>query len=417
MSLETPSTSQPAPVFSLFPNLPKEVRLLMREIALPGPRIIYLRRRNLESYDCSRVWSDKPIIATSSQSTAKDDFFHDVQEYNFENDDLIIYLKRPDLGPGKPCQGFFSPCPAPDLLFVCKESFEVMEHFYARTFGSEAAFPETWFNFDLDSLYVDWGGVETGGISFRPEDFGGVAAKVKHLAVLHTGPNYIRRRLTHEQWLSYILFEFCNLQTLTLVQGRHVSGRREQLAFMKPTDLIGWFYDSHTVGMIRDCTDVNRAELEREREGWFSQDFSTDWELADDPIIKDIKRFEERREGRMKAGKQPWNIPKVERKIITSAKCKGRLVEIAGGLCLAETLSSMSLTWAMKDLNLDEPSTSLTFLQQIRYLELITDEVRTTIDDQPQFLIRNYIEGIQKRIEELREAADLTLVAESMQRF
>ena len=183
----------------------------MREIALPGPRIIYLRRRNLESYDCSRVWSDKPISANSSQSIAKDDFFHDVPEYDSENDDLIIYSKRADFGPGKPCQGFFSSCPAPELLFVCKESFEAMERFYEPTFGSEAAFPEALFNFDLDTLYVDWGGMETGGISFRPEDFGDVAAKVKHLAVLHTGPNYIRRGLTHEQWLSYILFEFCNL--------------------------------------------------------------------------------------------------------------------------------------------------------------------------------------------------------------
>jgi hypothetical protein len=119
----------------------------------------------------------------------------------------------------------------------------------------------------------------------------------------------------------------------------------------------------------------------------------------------------------MEAGKQPWNIPKIERKIITSAECKERLVEIAGELCLAETLSSMSLTWAMKDLNLDEPSTSLTFSHQVRYLELIIDEVRTTIDDQPQSAIRNHIEGLQKRIEELKEAADLTPVAKSLQRF
>jgi len=48
---------------------------------------------------------------------------------------------------------------------------------------------------------------------------------------------------------------------------------------------------------------------------------------------------------------------------------------------------------------------------------LITDEVRTTIDDQPQSVIRNYIEGLQKRIEELKEVADLTPVAESLQRF
>jgi hypothetical protein len=123
MSLKTPSTSQPAPVFSLFPNLPKEIRLLIWEIALPGPRIIYLRRRNLESHGCSRVWSDKPISANSSQSIAKDDFFHDVPEYDSENDNLIIYSKRADVGPGKLCQGFFSSCPAPELLFVCKESF------------------------------------------------------------------------------------------------------------------------------------------------------------------------------------------------------------------------------------------------------------------------------------------------------
>jgi hypothetical protein len=272
---------------------------------------------------------------------------------------------------------------------VCKESFEAMKHSYERAFGSEAAFPETWFNFDLDTLYVDWGGVETGGISFRPED---VAAKVKHLAVLHTGPNYVRWGLTHEQWLSYIFFEFCNLQTLTLVHKRHVFGRRKQLVFMKPTDLIGWFYDSHTVGTIRGCTDVDVAELERERGLVFTGFFKC--RGSNHPTDQHDKRFEERREGRMKAGMQPWNIPKIERKIITSPKCKERLVEIAGGLCLAETLFSMSLTWAMKDLNLDEPSASLTFSQQIRYLELIIGEVRTTIDDQPQFLIRNYIEEL-----------------------
>jgi hypothetical protein len=49
-----------------------------------------------------------------------------------------------------------------------------------RAFSSEPVFPDTWFNFDLDTLYVGWGGVETGGIFFRPEEFGDVATKVKH---------------------------------------------------------------------------------------------------------------------------------------------------------------------------------------------------------------------------------------------
>jgi hypothetical protein len=49
------------PKFTLFNELPKEIRLLIWEHALPGPRIVYLQRHVLRSYDTSRVWSDKSI--------------------------------------------------------------------------------------------------------------------------------------------------------------------------------------------------------------------------------------------------------------------------------------------------------------------------------------------------------------------
>jgi hypothetical protein len=43
-------------------------------------------------------------------------------------------------------------------MSVCRESYRVVSHLYVKAFGSRRpeAFTKTWFNFDLDTLYLDW---------------------------------------------------------------------------------------------------------------------------------------------------------------------------------------------------------------------------------------------------------------------
>jgi hypothetical protein len=55
------------PKFTLFSELPKEMRILIWENALPSPRIVYLQRHILRSYDTNRVWSDKAIEDVDDQ--------------------------------------------------------------------------------------------------------------------------------------------------------------------------------------------------------------------------------------------------------------------------------------------------------------------------------------------------------------
>jgi hypothetical protein len=50
--------------------------------------------------------------------------------------------------------GFKSESTIP-LLYVCRESYGVASKLYSPAFGTESARPQTYFNFDLDTLYLD----------------------------------------------------------------------------------------------------------------------------------------------------------------------------------------------------------------------------------------------------------------------
>ena len=83
--------------FTKFNDLPKELRLQIWELAIPGPRLVYL----------------------SSLSTFK------------------------------------SHAPVPSLILACKESFEVASRRYSRTASGRCGMRETYFDFERDILFVD----------------------------------------------------------------------------------------------------------------------------------------------------------------------------------------------------------------------------------------------------------------------
>jgi hypothetical protein len=186
--------------FTCFNRLALELRLVIWELALPGPRIVHLCQRLLrEDKDpgwWKRVRSDKviegsPLPAPYPEADVQDteDYgYFDVDDYEttlLANDALLerelakerLLTRDEDyngpmtrvaakevLARGIPrghnerpnrLKGFWSESETPAVLLVCKESFTVASRFYTRAFGRTGALAQTYFDFHRDTLYVD----------------------------------------------------------------------------------------------------------------------------------------------------------------------------------------------------------------------------------------------------------------------
>lgn len=123
--------------------------------------------------------------------------------------------------------GFRSPSTV-NLLYVNSESREVALKHYERAFGTEWKSPMTWFDFKVDTLYVDWGfakrtKAKCDAYAFAAWSFGGCAAKVKTLATYdHAGINTaVEDDNDFQDWYRGILKHFCHLEELVLVDRYH----------------------------------------------------------------------------------------------------------------------------------------------------------------------------------------------------
>ena len=353
------------PKFTKFNELPKEIRLLIWEQALPGPRIVHLQRHLLRSYDTTRVWSDKSIEDVDDEGWPR---FFDVRWEDSDAEEMSDDDREERrFGPEDPPRGFRSQSPestAPALVFVCRESLEVAARFYTKAFGDDYAFPETWFDFEIDTLYLDWGWHGVSDTPFGAADFGDDVLKVKHLALYNSRDDYqLRGTEENEGLVCEILDEFCNLETLTLVNRRHdESGEKtSDLVFMDPMDLLIWqqYRGCNTPDV--DMTKLNLCIEELlEAEAHLSQ-MTIDW-----GELKPIKT--QRRQDRI----PPWEMPKINRKIITTQYMKELLELISGGPDKVKKLSALSSSW-VKDISRDPVSAfnsvDFTPTQQRMYME------------------------------------------------
>lgn len=137
-SASSTATAEAATSFHKFSELPKELRLTIWELALPGPRIT-LKMAHLKQNRCPRVRSDANIDTNQ--------FFDVIPQDTYGGGSHGGFYHR----------GFRSGCPSPALFYVCKDSFSVASKRYERVFGSIHKIPDTWFDFSRDSLYCDWG--------------------------------------------------------------------------------------------------------------------------------------------------------------------------------------------------------------------------------------------------------------------
>jgi 2EXR family len=107
--------------FTRFAELPKEIRLLIWDASVPGPRIVNIRQRYL-----TKTWDDiineegtKRRGAPTKAAGTKGDA-----------------LEAPRL------KGLKSDCPQPSILFACRESYTVASKYYQRAFHPADTIPE-----------------------------------------------------------------------------------------------------------------------------------------------------------------------------------------------------------------------------------------------------------------------------------
>ena len=177
-ALSASPSVEPLPVaatsFPRFSLLPAEIRQIIWENAT-SPRIVYLEQVFERKHTCSRVWSQTSIEGPDCMG-----FF-----------DLDHQPEEARIGAGPYPPWGFRTRSIPPLFLVCRESYRVAkEKIYKKSFGSKCALPRTWFNFELDTLYLDWGYYEShkygeDGILFDFDswDFGEDIKRVQHLAI------------------------------------------------------------------------------------------------------------------------------------------------------------------------------------------------------------------------------------------
>ena len=124
-----------------------------------------------------------------------------------------------------PSTGYKSDSLIPSILLVCRESFGVASKAYTRSFGSLGALPEIYFNFKLDTLYLDHKSsfslcqIDPEAMIF-PSITEGDLAKVEHLA-LHN-EIIAPMRDPQEMILCLLVARFSKtVKTLTVVMERH----------------------------------------------------------------------------------------------------------------------------------------------------------------------------------------------------
>jgi hypothetical protein len=131
--------------FHKFPSLPLEIRLMIWKAALPEPRIVDIWRR--------------PLAITAGEWLEKEN------EEQFPKDGLRPSSLEESLADeyAEPMLGISSDTQPPSILFASRESYGVASKRYRREFRMAGSFPETYFDFRRDVLYLRYDTMEYNG--------------------------------------------------------------------------------------------------------------------------------------------------------------------------------------------------------------------------------------------------------------
>jgi len=175
--------------FARFNDLPKEVRLIVWELALEGRVVNIMQKpRKTTVMDWERA----------NSATRREDILEAAGlvsgDYWFERDMHIMYGgeeyegKPTTLDHSLPTQNLAGVVSnsIPPLLLACREAFDIATQHYERIFTCFGAFPQTYFNFQLDTLYIRY---DTFDIH-RKQDMDGILESVNGLFGIQDVENF-----------------------------------------------------------------------------------------------------------------------------------------------------------------------------------------------------------------------------------
>jgi hypothetical protein len=226
-SISTNSSAEALPMaatsFPRFSSLPPEIRQMIWKHAAAS-RIVYLEMVQDPKHTCSRVWSETSIDGPESMG-----FF-----------DLDNQPESARLGQGPYQTWAFRARSIPLLFLVCRESYMVAtQKVYTKSFGTEYSLPSTWFNFEHDILYLDWGYYldddDDVRFDFNPNDLGEDVKNVRHLAI-YNGRYPSNLILGPGIWIDHVLSYFGNVQSLTMTVPQHEDDDCADLVFLDYSD-------------------------------------------------------------------------------------------------------------------------------------------------------------------------------------
>ncbi|KAE9365150.1 hypothetical protein N431DRAFT_430670 [Stipitochalara longipes BDJ] len=316
--------------FTLFSQLPKEIRSMIWERALPGPRVVNLRQRKLK-----KTIGEWETEAGRTWPPPKEELLGEEYDTDLEDNTIIVDLRESSLWRGRQRNfvaealradtydeeaykgghlvGWVSDCPAPEILSVCREAFEVVSKSYQKVFSSLGAGPTTWFCFELDTLYLRYDALsidpwESGFLNLAYELTDGgfmlldkeILRRVKKLALL------VPKDHMSLEWEGLIA-EFSaitgGLDELYLVVKDYQETRddAESLTIIGPIDIEGTMtaYRSFNPGPGDFETEVPGSTLVR------------DW-----MVVVDLPEIRRMLEDDVNDGALRWKIPIIREKVI-----------------------------------------------------------------------------------------------------
>ena len=256
------STSSHALMFTLFNRLPIELRLKIWEAALPDPRVVNIREKRLR-----KTRPGRDMVAVTSDTKA------------------------------------------PSVLFACRESYSAASKFYIPSFAFSDSIPETYFDFQRDTLYLrfdtfalfPWDDCYSQTMDELECLYDSANLKrVQNLAVfLDPDPDQITNTAKPGR-LANILVLFGNVKNLTLILGHFDQEGDDQgdILLMEPIDVTKTYHNYENISrepsQHRDVLDaplntnfVSTAELGRSLGDWkrlLEEDNDQDEDLGSLPM-------------------------------------------------------------------------------------------------------------------------------------
>ncbi|TGO43817.1 hypothetical protein BCON_0836g00020 [Botryotinia convoluta] len=265
------------------PGRYEQLRCPIWKEALPGPRIVHLRRRLLK------------------------------------------------LSNGKTSFGYESPSTV-YMAYACREAYMVVMEEYKQVFdGGIGSIAQTWFSFDIDTLYLDGGPitkhlqVEMNCVSWS-SDF----QKVKHLAVFsypeetygysHHIRNFSMREFAFGDWLYYMLYH----GSITNINRRHPLTIYNDLTviYLQNTTASLAIYES-------PYDTITGRTLQRKQESFRNRYCSHSIKLG--PSLANIHSLDtvRQQEAAANGGVAPFEIPIVECRTMATKAMETKLKEAA----------------------------------------------------------------------------------------